>query len=749
MLSDSSHLTDEEYYAAGHDYIGIKLKRETAEDLEAKGWRVWLMKLMPFRFEDEFSDDHIKYWELCWSVLLRIRMQQKLYRSGVWPINPADEEQWLRERHCWIEHKEMVRLLILGRGMAKSSSIEAGAVMRACLLGAGYCLYVCESQDQAEEHLGNIRELIEHDESLILEYYPHMEVDPNAKVNGKKTKDRTDLFITKGGFIGRAKGLNANLRGLRIGGFRPDQITLDDIDGVNDSYAVSLKKFKQITATVIGTQARRWATIDFGQNLIGENSVMNMIHTGRQDALAERTTIGVSNTFVQFREGIEYKTWMDEEDGRIKHTILPAAIPTWAGVNIAQAQKFLNDSGLATFLAEYMNSFDHLKTDKVYHEFNEARHIITWSQFQAKFGYRYLPGNWRAKVAGDLGYSLKSDSTWLFAACSPQNTVLPSRYFAYRSKTYKQTSIDDQAVDLWEDLFPDPESGKPHFEATQKFSNYPELFRLLDQKPRCSSLLRRFEYDARTNKYSEPKIDLATVAPEELALFHVRQAQKSFKSQIGAWIISHEKTGEQKTLAQKYGLPVSKTKNFGKRDGIQEANHLLRGDYSVPHPFHDDEIDPITGLYRLGSPFMFIIVDDEQVKAPCDDRGFKEFREQIAMQIWTPEKLGEAGLAQMVPFKAKQADHCDAFRMWAAEYATPSSTKKTIREQYLDEIPDDLRYKPVEERAAEAKIITPEMQMDMEFAQEQAREKMSKNLGLIEEDDEFGEDYGFEDDDDL
>lgn len=741
--------TDEDYYASLLHYSPTLLKKpvpETAAELEAKGWREWLMRLMPFRFEDEFSDDHIKFWELCWSVLTRIKKQQGYYRAGLLKGTDAEIERYLREHGAYIEHKEMVRMLIMGRGLAKSSTIEASAVVRGALLGSGYCLYVCESQDQAEEHIGNIRELFEHDESRVTEYYPNMVVDPNAKVNGKKTKDRTDLFITKGGWICRAKGLNANVRGLRIGGLRPDDIKLDDIDGVNDSLPVSLKKFRQITTSIIGTQARRWMTLDFGQNLISETGVMNLIYTGKKDALAERTVIGVSNTFEAFREGVEYKTFMDPEDNRIKHIILPTAKPMWSGVNIAQAQKFLHDSGLESFLAEYMNSFEHLKTDKVYHEWNEERHIVTWSQFEAKFGVRHIPGSWRAKASGDLGYSLKSESCWFFAGCSPENTPLPNRYFAYRSKTYSVgVSIDDQAIDLWEEMFPDAKTGKKHFEAVQRFQDYPELFRLLDQKPRCSPLLKRFQYDPKKDKFVEPKLDPLTASPEEKALFKVRLAQATFRSQIGSWTISHEKTGEMLTLAQKYGLPVSKTKHFGKRDGIHEANHLLRGDYTIAHPFKPDEINPETGLYKLGCPYLFILVEDEQVMAPKDDAGFKSFREQVAMQLWVPEKIAEQGLVQMVPFKASQADHADAFRMWASEYATPSSTKKTLQEKYQDNLPEDIRHvDPI----ATGEVITPELQMRIQLERELAAEKTAREEGLIEDDDyDEGEDYGFESDD--
>jgi hypothetical protein len=708
---------------------------QTATELEKEGWRSWLMTLFGFRFEEEFSADHVKFWNLYWTVIQRIKQQQKHFAMKLVPSGEDAEEFYFREQGIWIEPKEYVILLILGRGLAKSSTIEAAGVMRGAILGRGYNLYACEAQDQAEEHLTNCREYIEHSESRLREFYPHMAIDPNAMVQGKKAKNRADLFITIGGWICRAKGLEAKLRGLRIGGLRPDSVCVDDIDGVNDSIAVSKKKFKNLAGSLIPTQARRWATILFGQNLILETGVMNQIHTGKVDALAERTTIGVSNTFEAFREGIEYETYFDEADNRIKHRILPAAKPTWAGVSRAAAQKFLHDSGLETFLAEYQNSFEHMKTGKVFSEWDEERHIITWSMFEAKFGSRYIPGSWKCKGGADFGYSKDSLSAWDFVASAAKNTPLPGRYFVYSSRTFEMDSIDDQAVDIWEDWFPDYAVGKRHFTAQQKFANYPELTRLLSLRDRCRDLVKNYKYNPVKDKF-EPK-PLPQFARDwdegDRAMFYVDQANKNFRSQITAIAISHEKTGEQKTLAQKYGIPTYKVKRHEADAGVTEANHLLHGDFTTPHPFKPDETDPNTGLYRLGCPYLFVIVDDDQYKAPRDDRGAKTFREQVAAQTWTEEKLTDLGLTRTIPLKY-QSDHCDAFRMFTCDYAMPPSTPKTIKEEVEDRISEQYRYTP-------GQSITPEQQMSHTFAREYAEEQTKRDLGLVDDEEDEEDDY--------
>lgn len=663
-----------------------------AEELESMGWREVLMELMPFAFEEEFSPDHERFWDLFWSVLLRIREQRKFFNDGTvkddvaeaieayeeseqhkiddkatrrrkkrelargLAVQEAEQERIFRENGIWVEPDEYAVLLILGRGLGKSATIEAAAVIRGCLLG-GYCLYICEAADQASEHVGNVKILISHEESKVVEFYPHMAIDVNAKFQGKRTSNRHDLFVTVGGFVCRAKGLEAKLRGIRVGKLRPDMIILDDVDSVGESIAVSMGKLKQITSSAIPTQSRRHATILVGQNLISETGVVNMIYTGRTDALSARTTIGVSNTFERFRLNHEYITYLDEKDGRFKHKILPAAVPTWSGVRISDAQKFLNDSGLETFLAEYMNSFAHQQNEKVF-AFDEKRHLITWDAFEAMFGVRHIPGHWRAKASADLGYSKESLSAWFFAARSAKNSKLPGRYFAYRSKTFMFDSIDDQAIALWKDLFPQPEIGKKHFEATQRFVDYPDLFRVLDASANCSRYLKQFNYNPVKDRYDLKKLTMRNideVSDEEKALFYVKQAHVNFRSQIQSWVVSHEKTGEQKTLAQKYGIPVAKVARFGADDGVAEANHLLRGDYTMPHPFYPDEIVPETGLYKLGSPYIFFIV--RRIQAPEGDEDMKTFREQVSGQRWTQEKLTDLGLSKPIPMKYK-SDHC-------------------------------------------------------------------------------------------
>lgn len=709
MLDQNVQISDEEYYADLNAYFKVTNEPSVkTKALEESGWENWLKTLMPFAFAEEFSDDHRKFWELYFSVLLRIREQQKYFHAGLTPKDDAELEAFYREKGIWIESDEWTILLILGRGLGKSQTAEASAVMRGAILGGGYCLYICEAQDQAEEHIGNCRGLIENPESRIAEFYPGMMIDTDAVIDGMKVRDSSDLFITLNGWICRAKGLNARLRGLRIGGRRPDDIILDDIDGVNDSLAVSLKKLRAVTASVIPTQARRWATIKFAQNPITENSVLNQIYTGKSDALAERTTVGATPTFSKF----DYETYT-AEDGRTRHRILPTSIPTWQGVDIAQAQKFLNDSGLETFYAEYQNEFDRQKTGLVIKEYSDEINVITWSEFETIFGVRYIPPHWKSAVGFDIGYTEGANahlSALTFIAVSAMNSALPNCFFAYRGMTFEGAGIDDIAEAIWKRLFPFTginQVEKRHFEYKIDFKNFPTLWNFIQNSPEM------YQYVAK--KYS----------------IYADYQQEEYFSQIVSWQMSHEKSGEMKVLREKYGLPFQKTKNYHRTDGVAQWNYLCRPDKTKSHPFRDDLQNP-DKTYVLGRPKMYYIVADDQKVSPRDDHGFKIHREQLRGWRWVTVKLTENGLTEEQPSKAFD-DSCDSTKMILHDWVA-WATELTDQEQSEAKKPENLRAVNI---ALEAESL-PSDELTSRVASRSAFDALQKAFGNTDgDDDEF------------
>jgi hypothetical protein len=119
--------------------------------------------------------------------------------------------------------------------------------------------------------------------------------------------------------------------------------------------------------------------------------------------------------------------------------------------------------------------------------------------------------------------------------------------------------------------------------------------------------------------------------------------------------MSHEKLGERMVLNSKHGWHFHPCES-AKTAGIPQWRHYLVCDRTQAHPFHRDERMP-DGLWKLGRPSWFDIVDDDQLIAPRDDRGLKTHRDQA--YHWKMRKVEEtkSGMTVEQPMKANE-DSC-------------------------------------------------------------------------------------------
>lgn len=407
-----------------------KVAQQKARELEAQGWEVWLKTIFPFAFSKPFAPFHRQFWDLWWEICLAIRDKK--------PIEPA----------------KLTILLLLGRALGKSSSGTPSSLMKAAIVGQIYSLYLSEVFDQAAEHLDNVRYMILHPLSRLTEFYPHLALDAKGTAKlGLKGKDSEGIFITVGGCVFRAFGLNSSGRGIGLAGKRPDDYNVDDVDNLDHSIAVSDSIVKKVTRNFLMTQDLIGdipVTTKVLQNLIIEHGFVNQVYTNRTDALNERTVIGVVNTF----ERLDIETDIDDK-GKTRHTILPTSIPTWEAVTIEVAQKILNLLGLEGFMAECQNDFSASRSGRVIPEYNEDIQVISWSQFAQVYGEKQIPRHWKVKAGLDIGYSegqYPHYSAWVFVATSAMNSKLPNTVFIYRGRGFKGTSIDDQAEIIKEEI---------------------------------------------------------------------------------------------------------------------------------------------------------------------------------------------------------------------------------------------------------------------------------------------------------
>lgn len=527
------------------------------------------------------------------------------------------------------------------RGYAKSTSSEMATIAEGCILDEGFVLYLSDSQQLAEEHLYSVKAILEN--GHFAEYYPKM-AKPKVSQTGSQTKFTQDTIICENGWGMTARGITSNVRGGRLGTLRYTLIISDDVDSLNDSLMVIEKKKRILARSVYPAMDPHKGVTIFAQNLITANSVASQIVHRKTDILSERTVVGGGP--VKAFKDLELSQ-ATREDGSPYWQIAHAE-STWAHFNLENARNFLALSGKEAFLAEYQHEFDE-RTGKVISNYNEERQVITWSEFEKVFGVKYIPQHWRAACGVDVGYSDGMHphySAWTFIAVSSLNSPLPNRHFIYRSRMFKNLSIDDQAIAIWNDLLAD--SDRPYAEYATDFTAYPPL----------------------QQHFGSRKYEAGGV--------------------VKHWQISHERTGEMLTLRQKYGLPFGKVQHYKATDGVAQWNHMSAPDRTHKHPFKEDELD--NGYWLLGSPNLFYIVEDKQMEIPVDDKGMRLLREQVEGWDWVKTKITETGLTEERPSKINDdgPDTIKSLLVWFGQSGTPL----TLEEKRIDRLPEVLRDTP-------------------------------------------------------
>lgn len=385
-------------------------------------WREWLTTYAPQTFTGSFADFHTEFWDWYWATT----------RKRIAGLPLTDDE--------------MVFLAIWARGQGKSSNVEWAAITEGALIGKGYVLYVSGTQRQAKDHVLSIRERIETEN--VAARFPYLG-QPKVGKFGNQYGWSQDILITSGGWAIRPLGLDEGVRGGKVGDRRPTLIILDDVDDHGDSPLVVENKLATISRSVIPAGGKD--TLILGaQNLIHRNSVFNQILTRKSSVLSRRK---VSGPFPAFKN-LRIETRSTDEGPR---NVIVEGVPTWPDIDLDACQKFLDDSGPEAFLAEYQHDFSAIDEGRVIPEYDERLHVITWSQFQAVFGVRYIPQHWERAVGLDIGYTKGHKSAWTWIATSAENSRIPGLRFRYRGLVFVEWLLDEMAESALEAMCPDPD----------------------------------------------------------------------------------------------------------------------------------------------------------------------------------------------------------------------------------------------------------------------------------------------------
>lgn len=303
---------------------------ERREQIETS-WRLWLAEMFPRSITRDFAPYHAEYWNWVWSLTPDRRARPFV---AIWP-----------------------------RGAGKSMSAELACAAVAARRTRHYALYVCETQEQADDHVQNVASLLE--SPNYADTYP-LAASRKVSKYGTSKGWRRNRLRTASGFTIDAIGLDTAARGVRLEESRPDLLIFDDLDGKLDSPATTAKKITTLTNTLIPARAQSGAVLAV-QNLVIPDGIFGRLADGRADFLADRIVSGPHPALVGMT--------VEQVDGKWRIT---GGRPTWPqGMGLDACQADMNEMGLTAFRSEKQNEveppaggmFDHLV----------FRHI-TWDQ---------------------------------------------------------------------------------------------------------------------------------------------------------------------------------------------------------------------------------------------------------------------------------------------------------------------------------------------------------------------------------
>lgn len=274
--------------------------------IEAEAWPVWLAAILPGYCTAPFAEHHREFW------------------TWVWDIEPGERPEAF--------------VGIWARGGAKSTSAEAACVALGARRKRRYGLYVCDTQDRADDHVGNVASMLE-SERLEL-FYPHMAQRRVGKYGNSRGWRRNRLW-TASGFVLDAIGLDSAARGVKLEEQRPDLLVIDDIDGRHDTAEATARKVETLTESVIPAGSDDVAVVAI-QNLVKRAGVFDQIATGDAEFLRRRVLSGP----IPAVAGLEVER---DEDGTDR---VSAGEATWAGQPLALVETQINDWGYPAFLRE-------------------------------------------------------------------------------------------------------------------------------------------------------------------------------------------------------------------------------------------------------------------------------------------------------------------------------------------------------------------------------------------------------------
>lgn len=302
------------------------LEADPVAELEAKPWFVWLAAILPAYCGHPFADHHQEFWEWVWSI-----------EQGASPDPTSFAGIW-------------------ARGGAKSTSAEAACVALGARGKRRYGLYVCDTQDRADDHVANVGAMLESERVGM--FYPAAANRLVGKFGNSKGWRRNRLR-TASGFTIDAIGLDTAARGVKLEDQRPDLMVLDDIDHEHDTARTTARKIATLTKGVLPAKSEGVAVIAI-QNLIQPHGVFARLADGRADYLTDKKLSGPIPALRDFTV---------DADGLVHGT------PTWAGQGLDKCRADVALFGIRAFREEAQHDVAQVEGALWRHEQIEAGRV--------------------------------------------------------------------------------------------------------------------------------------------------------------------------------------------------------------------------------------------------------------------------------------------------------------------------------------------------------------------------------------
>lgn len=347
---DATSLLDSFLAEADDRFAASTLKNPAtaeARAIEAQGWEAWLTTMFGPYVRAGFADRHLDFWTWVWALSRGLRPAPFI---GIWP-----------------------------RGGGKSTSAELATVSIGARAARSYVLYICETQDQADEHVGNVASMLE--SPLLERYYPSLASRRVGKYGNAKGWRREQLR-TASGFNVSGIGLDVARRGAKLDEYRPDFIVIDDIDDVSDTPHVTEKKIATLSKSLLPAGSIDCAVLGV-QNLIHANSIFSRFVDGRADFLTDRIISGPYKAI----DGLIY-TIVDGQP------IITNGDPTWLGQDRERAQDQMRTWGISSFLSESQQEVG-----------KEGQFFTTWNRMHHTCAPRVIDRGWSFWGSFDHGYA--------------------------------------------------------------------------------------------------------------------------------------------------------------------------------------------------------------------------------------------------------------------------------------------------------------------------------------------------------